>query len=170
MEEREPAPQVEASAGDGATDEPSWVAASSLVFGDLWADSAVRGASAEGAASGASKEAERRRRRVWRRRFLGAAILLGLAGGGVALFSYRLAAAVAYERHLLVEACESVETPRLSRVLACIELCSRSSAEHCAIKGDLYAGARDAAGAARAYREACALGDPRGCAKVSPLR
>jgi hypothetical protein len=162
MEEREPAIRPEASAGDGATDEPSWVAASSPVFGDLWAD-APSGA-------GATQEAARRKRRVWRRRFVGAAVLLCLAGGGLALFSYRRVAAIAYERHLLVAACESADTPRLSRVLACIELCSRSSAEHCLTKGELYAGARDAAGAARAYREACALGDPRGCAMASPLR
>lgn len=172
MEEREPAPQAEASAGDGATDEASWVAATSVVFGDLWADApfgaADRAPGARGA--GATKEAARRRRRVWRRRFLGAAVLLCLAGGGVALFSYRRAAAVAYERHILVAACESAATPRLTRVLACIELCNRSSAEHCITKGDLYARARDPSGAARAYWEACALGDPRGCAMASPLR
>ena len=153
--------------GDGSADEASWVAASSGVFAHA---SLERIEPAEGDGSRSADPAARARRRRRMRALYGAVALACLVAGGFGVYAYRRTASRTYERYLLATTCESPGDDSLRRVLACIELCDRRSARHCAMKGDLYAASRDAAGAARAYREACQLGEPRACALVDPRR
>ena len=112
-------------------------------------------------------EARARRRHRWRNIGLWiGALIATLVPGAVALLSS--SGTQIYERRRLVAACESPSTEHLKRVLACIDLCGRGSGAHCVKKGDLYTTVKDAASAARAYREACQLGELRAC-RMAPL-
>jgi hypothetical protein len=114
-------------------------------------------------------EARARRRRRWRNIGLWiAALVAALVPGIFALLSS--SGSQIYERRRLVAACESPSAEHLTRVLACIDLCGRGSGAHCVKKGDLYTAAQDASSAARAYREACELGELRACRMASPPR
>jgi hypothetical protein len=114
-------------------------------------------------------EARARRRRRWRNIGLWiTALVAALVPGVFALLSS--SGTQVYERRRLAAACESPSAEHLKRVLACIDLCGRGSGAHCVKKGDLYTAAQDASSAARAYREACELGELRACRMVSPAR
>jgi hypothetical protein len=118
---------------------------------------------------GPEAEARARRRRRWRNIGLwGAAVIVCLAPGLFALLSS--SGTQIYERRRLAAACESPDTEHLKRVLACIDLCGRGSGPHCAKKGDLYTASQDPSSAARAYREACHLGEVRACRLTGQLR
>lgn len=157
IDHREPNIDVSAAAGEGSDDASLCVEASS---GILVLDPAALRPEAE---------ARARRRRRWRNIGLwSAAAVVSLLPGVFALLSHT--GSQLYERRRLVASCESPDTERLKRVLACIDLCGRGSGPHCAKKGDLYAASQDASSAARAYQEACQLGEIRACRMASPTR
>lgn len=155
-----PEPDAEASpaaAAEGSDDASLCVEASSAI---LVLDRAVFGPEAE---------ARARRRRRWKSIGLWCGVaVVSLLPGLFALLSHT--GSQVYERRRLAAACESPETERLKRVLACIDLCGRGSGPHCAKKGDIYTASQDIYSAARAYREACQLGEVRACRMASPAR
>lgn len=160
MAESELDRDAEPGAEKGDADADFWVAASTGIFMRQWLDRRSDGDAAE-------RPPSRRRRRMWLG-LLGAAALVCLLPVVFFVVMRTRVGARLNERARLAAACESSETEHLPRMLACIELCRLRSAVHCLRKGDLYSAGGDASSAVRSYREACRLGESRGCIMASP--